>query len=161
MKVFHGIENYSYSTKSILTIGTFDGIHIGHQKIIRTLVSHAREKNLQANLLTFFPHPRMILQKETSIKLIDTQKEKERILESLGIDNLIVHPFSKDFSRLTATEFTRDILVDQLGISSYISVTITVSEKIEKLLLKILLNLVECMISKLSLFLLKMFLQLQ
>ena len=103
----------------------------------------------------------MILQKETSIKLIDTQKEKERILESLGIDNLIVHPFSKDFSRLTATEFTRDILVDQLGISSYISVTITVSEKIEKLLLKILLNLVECMISKLSLFLLKMFLQLQ
>ena len=60
----------------------------------------------------------MILQKETSIKLIDTQKEKERILESLGIDNLIVHPFSKDFSRLTATEFTRDILVDQLGISS-------------------------------------------
>ena len=118
MKVFHGIENYSYSTKSILTIGTFDGIHIGHQKIIRTLVSHAREKNLQANLLTFFPHPRMILQKETSIKLIDTQKEKERILESLGIDNLIVHPFSKDFSRLTATEFTRDILVDQLGISS-------------------------------------------
>ena len=60
----------------------------------------------------------MILQKETSIKLIDTQKEKERILESLGIDNLIVHPFSKDFSRLTATEFTRDLLVDQLGISS-------------------------------------------
>ena len=78
MKVFRGIENYSYSTKSILTIGTFDGIHIGHQKIIRTLISHAREKNLQANLLTFFPHPRMILQKETSIKLIDTQKEKER-----------------------------------------------------------------------------------
>ena len=60
----------------------------------------------------------MILQKETSIKLIDTQKEKERILESLGIDNLIVHPFSKEFSRLTATEFTRDLLVDQLGISS-------------------------------------------
>ena len=118
MKVFHGIENYCYSTKSILTIGTFDGIHIGHQKIIRTLVSHAREKNLQANLLTFFPHPRMILQKETSIKLIDTQNEKERILKSLGIDNLIVHPFSKDFSRLTATEFTREILVGQLGISS-------------------------------------------
>ena len=118
MKVFHGIENYSHSTKSILTIGTFDGIHIGHQKIIRSLVSHAREKNLQANLLTFFPHPRMILQKETSIRLIDTQKEKERILESLGIDNLIVHPFSKDFSRLTATEFTRDILIGQLGISS-------------------------------------------
>ena len=118
MKVFHGIENYSYSTKSILTIGTFDGVHIGHQKIIRSLVSQAREKNLQANLLTFFPHPRMILQKETSIKLIDTQKEKERILENFGIDNLIVHPFSKEFSRLTATEFTRDLLVDQLGISS-------------------------------------------
>ena len=81
MKVFHGIENYSYSTKSILTIGTFDGVHIGHQKIIRSLVSRAKEKKLQANLLTFFPHPRMILQKETKIKLIDTQKEKERILK--------------------------------------------------------------------------------
>ena len=68
MKVFRGIENYSYSTKSILTIGTFDGVHIGHQKIIRSLVNQAREKNLQANVLTFFPHPRMILQKETSIK---------------------------------------------------------------------------------------------
>ena len=118
MKVFHGIENYSYSTKSILTIGTFDGVHIGHQKIIRSLVSRAKEKKLQANLLTFFPHPRMILQKETKIKLIDTQKEKESILKSLGIDNLIIHPFSKDFSKLSAREFIRDLLVEKLGISS-------------------------------------------
>ena len=82
----------------------------------------------------------MILQKETSIKLIDTQKEKERILESLGIDNLIVHPFLKDFSRLTLQSLQETILVDQLGISSlYIGYDHRL-EKIEKLLLKILLN---------------------
>lgn len=118
MKVVHGIENYTSSSKSILTIGTFDGVHLGHQKIIQKLVKKAHDKKLQANLLTFFPHPRMVLQKETSIKLIDTLAEKEQLLRALGIDNLIIHPFSKDFSRLSAIEFTRDILVNQLRITS-------------------------------------------
>lgn len=118
MNVVHGIENYSTTSKSILTIGTFDGVHMGHQKIIRAMVQQARKENLLANILTFFPHPRMILQKETNLKLIDTLKEKEALLKALGIDNLIIHPFSKEFSRLTAIEFTRDILVNRLEISS-------------------------------------------
>jgi len=118
MNVVHGIENYSTTAKSILTIGTFDGVHMGHQKIINAMVKQARKENLLANVLTFFPHPRMILQKEANIKLIDTLKEKEELLKGLGIDNLIIHPFSKEFSRLTAIEFTRDVLVNQLGISS-------------------------------------------
>lgn len=118
MNVVHGIENYSTTAKSILTIGTFDGVHMGHKKIIDAMVKQARKENLLVNVLTFFPHPRMILQKETNIKLIDTLKEKEELLKSLGIDNLIIHPFSKEFSRLTAIEFTRDVLVNQLGISS-------------------------------------------
>jgi len=118
MNVVHGIENYNASSKSILTIGTFDGVHIGHQKIIKSLVEKARKKNLQANVLTFFPHPRMILQKEANIKLIDTLAEKESLLRSLGVDNLIIHPFSKEFSRLSAIEFTRDILVNYLDIAA-------------------------------------------
>ena len=77
MNVVHGIENYSTTAKSILTIGTFDGVHMGHQKIIDAMVKQARKENLLVNVLTFFPHPRIILQKETNIKLIDTLKEKE------------------------------------------------------------------------------------
>jgi len=118
MNIVQGIENYSSSSRSILTIGTFDGVHVGHQKIIRSLVEKAKDKNLESSLLTFFPHPRMVLQKQNTLKLIDTLKEKELLLKTLGIDNLIIHPFSKEFSRLTAIEFIRDILVDKLKIAS-------------------------------------------
>ena len=117
MKVVQDIQNYSSDTKSILTIGTFDGVHIGHQKIIKALVKKAHNKKLLANVLTFFPHPRMVLQKNSQIKLIDTLAEKETFLRELGVDTLIIHPFSKEFSRLSALEFTRDILVNQLKIS--------------------------------------------
>ena len=77
MKVVQDIQNYSSDTKSILTIGTFDGVHVGHQKIIKALVKEAHNKKLLANVLTFFPHPRMVLQKDAQIKLIDTLAEKE------------------------------------------------------------------------------------
>ena len=117
MKVVQDIQNYSSDTKSILTIGTFDGVHVGHQKIIKALVKEAHNKKLLANVLTFFPHPRMVLQKDVQIKLIDTLTEKETFLRELGVDTLIIHPFSKEFSRLSALEFTRDILVNQLKIS--------------------------------------------
>ena len=117
MKVVQDIQNYSSDTKSILTIGTFDGVHIGHQKIIKALVKKAHNKKLLANVLTFFPHPRMVLQKNSQIKLIDTLSEKETFLKELGVDTLIIHPFSKEFSKLSALEFTRDILVSQLKIA--------------------------------------------
>ena len=117
MKVVQDIQNYSSDTKSILTIGTFDGVHVGHQKIIKALVKEAHNKKLLANVLTFFPHPRMVLQKDAQIKLIDTLAEKENFFRKLGVDTLIIHPFSKEFSRLSALEFTRDILVNQLKIS--------------------------------------------
>ena len=118
MNVVNGIENYKANSKSILTIGTFDGVHLGHQKIITSLVTKAKQKSLQANILTFFPHPRMVLQKESNLKLIDTLEEKQNLLSELGIDNLIIHPFSKEFSKLTAIEFTRDVLVNGLGMSA-------------------------------------------
>ena len=118
MNVVNGIKNYKANSKSILTIGTFDGVHLGHQKIITSLVTKAKQKSLQANILTFFPHPRMVLQKESNLKLIDTLEEKQNLLSELGIDNLIIQPFSKEFSKLTAIEFTRDVLVNELGMSS-------------------------------------------
>jgi len=97
-----------------ITIGTFDGVHIGHRKILERLINNAASLNLKSTVLTFFPHPRMVLQKDANIKLLNTIKEKTKILEDLGLDQLIIHPFTQEFSRLSATEFVRDNLVNQL-----------------------------------------------
>ena len=102
------------------TIGTFDGVHIGHQKIIEQLVDTAKKTNKKSVLLTFFPHPRMILQKDTSIELINTIDERTALLAKTGLDCLIIHPFNKEFSRLTALDFVRGILVNQLNIATLI-----------------------------------------
>ena len=116
MKVIYGIENYKPLKFCALTIGTFDGVHVGHQKIIRRLVSISKSKNIHPVVLTFFPHPRMILQSDTSLKLIDTLEEKINLLKKLNIETLIIHPFSKSFSRMSANEFIRDIIVKSLSV---------------------------------------------
>ncbi|WP_228238163.1 bifunctional riboflavin kinase/FAD synthetase [Allomuricauda sp. M10] len=100
--------------QTIITIGTFDGVHLGHRKILERLINNAKATNLKSTVLTFFPHPRMVLQKDVDIKLLNTLEEKKQIMETLGLDYLIIHPFTKEFSRLTATEFVEDILVDGL-----------------------------------------------
>jgi riboflavin kinase / FMN adenylyltransferase len=120
MEVIHNISNYHPQRPSILTIGTFDGVHVGHQKIIRNLVKKAKKENLCALVLTFFPHPRMILQKESQIKMIDAMEEKRKLLEKLGVEVLIIQPFTLAFSRMTAVEYTRDVLVNDLNISKLI-----------------------------------------
>ena len=102
MKIVSNIKNYQEDVPSLLTIGTFDGVHVGHQKIIRNLVKQAKEKGHLAVVLTFFPHPRMVLQKDSSIRLIDTLEEKQKMLKALGVDILVIHPFSKDFSRFAS-----------------------------------------------------------
>jgi len=101
--------------KTVVTIGTFDGVHLGHQKIIERLVDVASSNQLDSVLLTFFPHPRMVLQKDADIKLINTLSEKESVLKKLGLTHLVVNEFTKEFSRLTAEEFVREILVKQLN----------------------------------------------
>ncbi len=120
MKVTHSIFDFIPTQKTFVTIGTFDGVHIGHQEIIKKLVKDAKEDGKKSVLLTFFPHPRMVLQKDVSIQLIHTIQERIKKLEELGLDYLIIHPFSKEFSRLTALEFVRDILVNKLDISKLV-----------------------------------------
>jgi riboflavin kinase / FMN adenylyltransferase len=102
----------------ILTLGTYDGVHLGHQEIIRSLVEKAKREQKESVLFTFEPHPRKVLYPESySVKLIDTVDEKLAKLEKLGLDTVILFPFTKEFSRLSAMEFVRDVLVNQIGVS--------------------------------------------
>ena len=114
MITVQSIAKYDKVHPTVITIGTFDGVHIGHRKILKKLITNARTNNLKSTVLTFFPHPRMVLQKDADIKLLNTIDEKVKILGELGLDYLIIHPFTKEFSRLSATEFVRDILVNSL-----------------------------------------------
>lgn len=101
-------------------MGTFDGVHKGHQKIISELVQTAKDKGCESLILTFFPHPRMVLQEPSEIKLLNTINEKSELLAQLGVDNLIIHPFDQTFSRLSAEEFVSNILVKQLALEKII-----------------------------------------
>mgnify|MGYP000595598065 FL=1 len=120
MQTVYNVFNFTSQEKTFVTIGTFDGVHFGHQKIIEKLVLEAKKEGKKSVVLTFFPHPRMVLQKEASIELINTIEERAKLLEKTGLDYLIIHPFSKEFSRTTALEFVRDFLVNQLNISKLI-----------------------------------------
>lgn len=114
MLIVQNLAEYKSPKPSVVTIGTFDGVHIGHRKILERLIQDAKRLELQSTLLTFFPHPRMVLQKDRGIKLLNTISEKSEILASMGLDCLVIHPFTEEFSRLSATEYVRNILVDTL-----------------------------------------------
>ncbi|MCW3103634.1 MAG: riboflavin kinase/FMN adenylyltransferase [Bacteroidetes bacterium] len=115
MKVYTDIIDFKNVKNPVVTTGTFDGVHLGHQKIISRLKEAAREEDGETVLLTFYPHPRMVLfPDDNDLKLINTQQEKIELLEQYGIDHLIIYPFTKEFSRLTSVEFVRNILVNSI-----------------------------------------------
>ena len=120
MKIYRSIEDYDEDKRSVVTIGTFDGIHLGHQKILSRLIKSSKDKDLNSVVLTFFPHPRIILNKYNEVKMIDTLDEKIIYLNEIGIDSLIIHPFDKNFSLLSANQFIKDFLVDKLKIKHII-----------------------------------------
>ncbi len=120
MKVFNSIQSFKCDRKTIATIGTFDGVHIGHRKILDKLTTAADDSNFESLLLTFFPHPRMIVQPEADIKLLNTIDEKKELLKEIGLDNLIIHPFDLEFSNLEAEEFVKSVLVDRFNIQKII-----------------------------------------
>lgn len=119
MKIFHSINDFSSEKKTILTLGTFDGVHIGHKKILDRVIQKTKNQDCESLVLTFFPHPRMVLQ-GSDIKLLNTIDEKVDLLEQIGIENLVIHPFDETFSRLTAEEFVKTILVDRFRIQKII-----------------------------------------
>ena len=120
MKIYKSIDKYNESKSSVVTIGTFDGIHKGHQKIFNKVINVSKQSNLSSVVLTFFPHPRIILNKYNDIKMIDTLDEKIEHLEKIGIDNLIIHPFDKKFSLLSADQFIKEYLVEKLKLKHII-----------------------------------------
>lgn len=116
MKIYHQLSDFKKLDNAIVTIGTFDGVHFGHQKIIKRLCELAKSSGGESVLLTFFPHPRMIIDPENQeLKMINTIDEKAQILASLGIDHLIITPFTRDFSNLSANDYIKNILVDAIG----------------------------------------------
>lgn len=115
MKVYYSIDDFQKLEKAVVTTGTFDGVHHGHRKILAQLNNVAHTIRGESVLLTFFPHPRMVLQPDLDLKLINSQTEKIELLKSTGLDHLIIHPFTTDFSRTSSLDFVRNILVNQIG----------------------------------------------
>jgi riboflavin kinase / FMN adenylyltransferase len=116
MKIYYSLDDFTKLPNAIVTSGTFDGVHIGHQKIISRLKEVAEKTNGVTVLLTFWPHPRLVLYpEETTLKLLNTFEEKAEMLKEQGINHLIRIPFTKEFSNLSSEDFILDILVNTIG----------------------------------------------
>ncbi len=120
LKIFHSINDFRSTKKTILTLGTFDGVHIGHKKILKKVIQGTANEKYESLVLTFFPHPRMVLQEDSGLQLLNTIDEKIDLLAEIGLENLVIHPFDETFSRLTAEDFVKTILVDRFHIQKII-----------------------------------------
>ncbi len=121
MQIYHDIKDFERLENAVVTIGTFDGVHLGHQKIISKLIEKAKEINGESVILTFFPHPRMILNPGNhQLKMINTMAEKALLLEQLGVNHLIITPFTRDFSNQSPQQYIKEILIDQIGMKEIV-----------------------------------------
>jgi len=121
LKIYHHLSDFKKLDNAVVTIGTFDGVHFGHRKIVSRLVETAGATGGETVILTFFPHPRLIIDPENQdLKMINTITEKAAILESLGVDHLIITPFTRDFSNLSPAEYISEVLVDTIGVKHII-----------------------------------------
>jgi len=121
VKIYNSIEEFSPDFKVVLTLGTFDGVHIGHQSIVRQLNKNAQKIGGESVLLTFYPHPRyVIFPDDQKLKLLTTIEERSRMLENYGLDHLIIQEFTPEFSRIKSVNFVRDVLVNKLKVNKLI-----------------------------------------
>ena len=109
------IQDYNDNIPSVITVGTFDGIHLGHRKLIEKVLDISKSENLRSIVLTFDPHPRFVLNNDNNISLLTILEEKNSLLESVNLDYLIIQEFSKEFSSLTPLEYVKTILVEKLN----------------------------------------------
>ncbi len=120
LKTYNSLLDFTSENKTIVTLGTFDGVHLGHTVILDRICNIAKKENLESVVLTFFPHPRLIVSNDSEIKMLNTMSEKAKLLEQKGIQNFIIHPFDKLFSELSPREFVEQILIKQLNIQKII-----------------------------------------
>ena len=118
--ITQNLKEYNSTKPSVITVGTFDGIHIGHREIINELCFISKKKELKSIILSFFPHPKIVLQNSSDIMLINSMDEKVDILNKYNVDCFLIKEFTIEFSRLTALEFVRDILVNKLNVKHII-----------------------------------------
>jgi len=118
MKIYHNLSEFKPKGNAIVTTGTFDGVHIGHRKILARLIEKAREVNGESVLLTFWPHPKLVLSPDSHTRvtrILTTIEEKMGLLEELGIDHLVILPFTREFSELSCEQYIEDVLVSGFG----------------------------------------------
>ena len=120
MKIYKDVESFKKIEKAVITTGTFDGVHLGHSKILNTLIEVGKNTNSETVIITFFPHPRLVLFPDHNLKLINTIDENIELFETYGVDHLIFQKFDKDFSRITSLEYIRDILCKQIGLTNLV-----------------------------------------
>lgn len=117
MKIYHGLEGYEKARNPVVTVGTFDGVHMGHSKIFQNMKRLAKECDGETVVVTFHPHPRIVIHPDSKdLKFINTQERKYDLIEQNGIDHLVIIPFTKKFAKTNATGFVKDILVDIIGV---------------------------------------------
>ncbi|KFF12215.1 riboflavin biosynthesis protein RibF [Chryseobacterium soli] len=116
MKVFKNFKDYSSQKPLALSLGMFDGVHLGHKSIIDALTNVGTQNNLETAILTFWPHPRFVFNPNEDLKLLNTIDEKKLLIEKYGVNNLFLKEFDDEFRNLTGEEFVRQILVDQLNV---------------------------------------------
>jgi len=120
VNVYQSLEEIKPIKRPVLTLGMFDGVHIGHQSILKQLNTIAKEIDGKSVLITFNPHPRMVLQPNCDLKFLNTLEEKENVLRQFGLEHLIIQAFTTDFSQVTSVEFVKNLLVDKINIHTLV-----------------------------------------
>ena len=120
MEIHKGLDSFEKLSKAVITTGTFDGVHLGHQKLLNTLIKVGKQTESETVIVTFFPHPRIVLFPEQELKLINTMDENIAMFKSFGINHLIFQNFDQKFSRITSLEYTRNILLQKIGLKDLI-----------------------------------------
>ena len=120
MKIYKGVESFQRLSKAVVTTGTFDGVHLGHAKMLSKLVEIGLENQSETVLMTFFPHPRIVLFPDHDLKLINDIDENIELFKKYNIDHLIIQNFDKEFSRITSLDYIRDILIKKIGLKNLV-----------------------------------------
>ncbi|MBR5844761.1 MAG: FAD synthetase [Rikenellaceae bacterium] len=120
MKVHYGFDSLPAFRAPVVTVGSYDGVHGGHRAILRRINELAAQNGGESVVVTFAPHPRIVLGKADGLKLLNTLEEKIALLEEVGVDHLIVAPFTEEFSRLSSQEYVRDYLVERIGVHTLV-----------------------------------------